>query len=242
MRPSLFLWKAIMNSSKIDVENRFFRYGIIEGNLEVKKLLKDTGERIIPDKMNHMNNMLIEHVARYHFASLFVQGRVLDFACGSGYGTHILAKKCKEKVSEVVGVDINENALEYAAAKYYHPQSLFKQANVVAANVPEQLGEFDCVVSFETIEHVNEEKQFMNNIYQLLKPGGTLIISTPFGKGRGIPCKNPYHVHQLTETEFQHLFSRFTATSFYYQANALILPAESKNDVSFPIGIAVCEK
>src|SRR5699024_11391348 len=80
------------------------------------------------------------------------------------------------------------------------------------------------------------------NIYEMLYPGGTLILSTPFGEGRGKPCKNPFHVHQLTEEEFQELFVNYASVSYYYQENALIIPAESAKGKSFPLGIVVCRK
>ncbi|HLR51353.1 MAG TPA: class I SAM-dependent methyltransferase [Candidatus Avamphibacillus sp.] len=205
-------------------------------------MLEDTGERVILEKMNIMSSMLIEHLARYHFASQFAEGRVLDFACGTGYGTHIIAKKCKEKVSEVIGVDKEKEALKYAEHTYYHPKSTFKQTDVADKNTPEQLGKFDYIVSFETLEHIQDEKQFLDNIYEMLYPGGTLILSTPFGEGRGKPCKNPFHVHQLTEEEFQELFVNYASVSYYYQENALIIPAESAKGKSFPLGIVVCRK
>jgi|SRR5690625_3260019 len=205
-------------------------------------MLEDTGERIIPEKMNIMSSMLVEHLARYHFASLFTEGRILDFACGSGYGTHIIAKRCKEKVSEVVGVDMEKEALNYAEYTYYHPKSTFKLADVTDANIPNQLGKFDYIISFETLEHIQDEEQFLDNIYEMLQPGGTLILSTPFGKGRAKPCKNPFHVHQLKEEEFRELFVNYSSVSYYYQEHALIIPAESAKGRHFPLGIVICQK
>lgn len=148
-------------------------------------MLKDTGERIIPEKMKITNELLLEHIARYHFASNYIQGRVLDFASGSGYGSHIIAKKSKKKIDEVIGVDIDVKAVKYARSTYYHPLTTYLNEDVTDPHLPEKLGQFDSILSFETIEHVIEEKQFLSNVYNLLKPEGTLILSTPFGKGRG---------------------------------------------------------
>lgn len=205
-------------------------------------MVKDTGERVIPEKMKVTNNMLIEHLARYHFAGLLANGRVLDMACGSGYGTHILAKNSKHHVDEVIGIDKEQAALDYAEYKYFHPQSTFKKANVVDPALPGQLGKFDCIVSFETLEHIQDEKQFLANINQMLKANGMLILSTPFGKGRGQPCQNPFHVHQLTIDEFKDLFNDYASTTYYLQKSALIIPAELAQGTHFPIGIAVCRK
>lgn len=207
-------------------------------------MLEDTGERVIPEKMEATNQLLIEHVARYQFAMPFVQGKVLDFACGSGYGTHMIAKQAKDKIDQVLGVDIDPDALKYAEGRYYHPKSKFIEGDVTDPDLPNQLGEFDTIVSFETIEHVAEEKVFLKNVYQLLKPGGQLILSTPFGEGRGIPSGNPFHVHQITVEEFKHLFDGFAYQSieFYYQKGALIVPESYDSDQHFPLGIAVCKK
>ncbi|MGP4108006.1 class I SAM-dependent methyltransferase [Virgibacillus sp. L01] len=205
-------------------------------------MLKDTGERVIPEKMKITNELLIEHMARYHFASDFVHGRVLDFASGTGYGTHIIAKKCKDKVNEVVGVDIDPESVKYARATFYHPLSTFIECDVTDPAVPDKLGQFDCILSFETIEHVEEESQFLANIYQMLKPGGTLILSTPFGEGRGVPCGSPFHVHQLRVDEFRNLFPKYTAKEFYFQKSALIKPADFNTTEKLPLGLVICKK
>lgn len=205
-------------------------------------MLEDTGERIFPEKMKISNELLIEHIARYHFAADFLHGRVLDFSCGSGYGSHILAKKCKKKIDEVIGVDINEEVIDYARKTYYHPLTTYLNENVIDPLLPEKLGKFDVIVSFETIEHVTEEDQFLSNVYHLLKPGGLLLLSTPFGKGRGEPCGSPFHVHQLTAEEFFDLFPNYQKADFYVQKGALIKPADLSVPVHYPLGIAVCKK
>ncbi|HLR79744.1 MAG TPA: class I SAM-dependent methyltransferase [Bacillota bacterium] len=205
-------------------------------------MLKDTGERVILEKMKRTNPLLIEHLARYHFACEYAYGRVLDFASGTGYGSHIIAKTCKKKVTEVIGVDVDANAVQYARSTYFHPRSSFLQKDVTDESLPDQLGAFDVIVSFETFEHIEEEEQYMSNIYQLLKKGGTLILSTPFGKGRGIPSGNRFHVHQLTVVEFKELFSDYSDVEFYFQKGALIVPENFATKKYFPLGIAVCRK
>lgn len=208
-------------------------------------MLEDTGERIIPEKMKITNELLIEHVARYHFALPYIKGgRVLDFACGTGFGTHIIAKKNKKLVEEVIGIDIDADSLAYAKKNYYHPKSAYQQADVTDQSLVEQLGLFDTILSFETYEHIEEEEKFLSNIYHLLKPGGTLVLSTPFGKGRGTPCGSPFHIHQITQKEFYHLFDafNFSVVNYYMQKGALIEPANSARLEYYPLGIVVCEK
>lgn len=208
----------------------------------MKSVIEYTGERVIPDKMKPTNGLLLEHLARYHFSYLYTKGRVLDFACGSGYGTHMLAKANKAHVSEIIGIDIDHDTVQYAKKAFYHPLVAYKQEDAVDPSLPDRLGLFDTIVSFETIEHVENELQFLRNIDRMLKPGGILILSTPFGQGRGKPCGSPFHVHQLTKEEFKDLFHMYRNVEFFGQRGVLIEPLEDGRDTYLPIGIAVCKK
>lgn len=217
---------------------------MIRKNVEISgdHVLKDTGERIIPDQMDRMNALLMEHLARYYFSLPHVRGRVLDFATGTGYGAHIIAKKCKKKITEIVGIDIVPEVIEYALGRYYHPLSSFAVEDVTEPNLVDKLGTFDVILSFETIEHVKEEEQFLKNIFQLLKPNGKLILSTPFGEGRGKPSGSPFHVHQLTPQEFFRLFDQYSSRNFYYQIGPLIEPIDSSKQKNHPLGIVIAKK
>ncbi|WP_461202779.1 class I SAM-dependent methyltransferase [Anoxybacillus sp. TBDG-1] len=203
-------------------------------------MIEYTGERVIPELMKPTNGLLLEHIARYQFAIPYLKGRILDFACGSGFGSHMMAKLAKKQIDQIVAIDIDQEIIRYAKKTYYHPLVTYQVENAVDPNLPEKLGQFDCIVSFETIEHVKEEEQFLSNIYNMLKPGGKLILSTPFGQGRGKPTKEPFHVHQLTKEEFTSLFSEYKDKQFFYQKGVLIEPG--RDDVHYPLGIAVCTK
>lgn len=82
------------------------------------------------------NPLLIEHLARYHFASYYVYGKVLNFACGTGFGSHIIVKNCKEKVVEVVGLDDDEHVINYAKSTYYQPKTKFLVGDVTDPSLP----------------------------------------------------------------------------------------------------------
>jgi 2-polyprenyl-3-methyl-5-hydroxy-6-metoxy-1,4-benzoquinol methylase len=204
-------------------------------------MLEYTGERVIPELMKPTNGMLLEHLARYYFALPYVRGRVLDLACGVGYGAHMVARMTRRQIDQIVAVDIDQATIDYARKHYYNPRLHFQQGDAVDPHLPAQLGTFDTLLSFETIEHVAEEEQFMTNLYALLNPGGTLILSTPFGKGRGKPTKEPFHVHQYTEEEFTSLFDRFANVQFYYQRGPTF-EATKREGVRYPIGMAICTK
>ena len=105
----------------------------------------------------------MQHLERYRFArELLKPGqKVLDIACGTGYGTDILLKHgC-----EVIGADIDDGILEEAKKKWNH--SDFRAADVL--NLPFEKGAFDAVVSFETIEHVTDGKRFLSEMKKVLK-------------------------------------------------------------------------
>lgn len=203
-------------------------------------MLEHSEERVTPEFMDPLNPMLLEHLARYHFSMLYAKGRVLDFACGSGYGTQLVAKLNKQNLNEIIGVDLNEDAITYARARYHHPLASYQVADVTDTTLPEQLGTFDTILSFETLEHIHDEAAFMSNLYRLLKPGGTLVMSTPYGEGRGIPCGQPFHVHQLTREEFRDLFTSYKSVTIYNQKGVLIEPP--REGIHYPLGIAVCVK
>ncbi|WP_270182600.1 class I SAM-dependent methyltransferase [Alkalihalobacillus sp. CinArs1] len=203
-------------------------------------MLENTGERIIPDTMKPTNGMLLEHLARYYFASEFVKGRTLDIASGSGYGSQYLAKKNKSIITELVGADRSIEAITYARGRYHHPLVTYECADALDPKLPSKLGQFDSIVSFETLEHVEDDRQFLRNLMKMLKTGGTLIVSTPFGRGRGKPTNEPFHIHQLTEEEFRELLSPYKKVDYYYQRGVIFEPPREGTKYSF--GIAIIEK
>lgn len=199
-----------------------------------------TGERIIPKLMKPTNGMLLEHVARYYFATPYIKGRVLDIACGTGYGCHMVAKERKREITEVVGVDFDPETVAYANVEYNHQKVTYVQGNALDPELPDRLGSFDTILSFETIEHVEDDRLFMDNLYRMLKPGGTLVLSSPFGRGRGQPTSEPFHVHQLTPEEFGELFTPFREVDIYYQRGVTF--EKPREGVRYFIGVAVCVK
>jgi len=156
-----------------------------------------TGERFVLGATDI--ELEIEHLNRYHFATQFVEGKnVLDAACGTGYGCAILAHNAQK----VTGIDISEESVDYAAQRYGGDNISFQRASIESIPYPEST--FDVVVSFETLEHVDElaQGQFMREIRRVLKPDGLLIMSTPnhsvYSK-RGV---NEFHIKELTDMEF----------------------------------------
>jgi SAM-dependent methyltransferase len=171
----------------------------------------NAGERMIPEVYGGFT--FWEHVYRYAFASRFVAGkRVLDIACGEGYGAAALQKA---GAAHVIGVDISESVCLHARKKY----GLDARPGT-GEQIPLPDNSVDAVVSFETIEHVANPNRFLDECARVLAPGGKLIISTP-NKGvytwpGGAP--NPHHCSEMTEEEFSSaLHSRFRDSRFFTQ-------------------------
>ncbi|HZG57197.1 class I SAM-dependent methyltransferase [Paenibacillus sp.] len=205
--------------------------------------MERTGERLVPKGMKPTNGMLLEHLARYYFAAPYARGRVLDIACGVGYGSHMTAKERKREVREIVAVDNDPDAIRYALQEYHHQKISYLQADALDPALPERLGLFDTILSFETVEHVEDDRLFVAQLYRMLRPGGTLVMSSPYGRGRGQPTSEPFHMHQLTPEEFRGLFEEhaFTHKEFYEQ-RGLTFEREPREGVRYFLGIAVCTK
>ena len=162
-------------------------------------MLRDTGERLLPDE--HRETLIhAEHLARYRLAASLVQGRrVLDAACGEGYGTALLAEA---GARSAVGVDNAEEAVSHARAKYGLD---YRQAGVT--ELPFVDGSFDVVVSFETIEHVADPPSALGEFRRVLTEDGLLIVSTP--NSRTYRIGNPYHVREYDTAEFVDLLGTY---------------------------------
>lgn len=161
-----------------------------------------TGERFLPDCEREI---WYEHFHRYTMAVSFAEGKkVLDAACGEGYGSHLLA----QKASSVVGVDVSETAIEHAKKHYPKENLSFKVSNVLAMNFIDN--SFDLVVSFETLEHLVEHDELLIEFKRILKPDGVLLISTPDKKEYSDKTgfNNEYHLKELYQHEFDELLKQ----------------------------------
>jgi 2-polyprenyl-3-methyl-5-hydroxy-6-metoxy-1,4-benzoquinol methylase len=145
------------------------------------------------------------HVARYASAKQFCNGlKVLDVACGEGYGSKMLLNW---GASSVLGVDISEDAITKAKNRFNEKNLEFRQ---LEADNQEFLDEqFDLVVSFETIEHVSNPNQFLVNIKKSLNKGGIAVISCPndawyYANGGW----NPFHKNVWNADQFRTLVGK----------------------------------
>ena len=136
-------------------------------------MLEWTGERFIPWMAGAQIHY--EHLHRYAFAAQFVRGkRVLDLACGEGYGSNILSKEA----AYVVGVDLAQNAVYHASSRYTRDNLRFIQGSILEIPIRGEK-EFDVVVCFEAIEHVADQDKLLSEVKRLLKENGVFLVSTP---------------------------------------------------------------
>jgi SAM-dependent methyltransferase len=164
--------------------------------------LELTGERTLPD-VPAENYWFRRHLAVYQWIAERVGGmRVLDMACGEGYGSDVLARSA----AAVVGVDGNPEAFEHARLRYARPGLTFERGLVETFGSP---GEFDAVVFLQTIEHVADPAAVLEHFRRLLSPGGVAFVSTPnlltLAPEGAAKSDNPWHLREYRADEFDEL-------------------------------------
>jgi SAM-dependent methyltransferase len=161
-----------------------------------------TGERTLPD-VPLENYWFRRHLAVYEWISARVAGcRVLDMACGEGYGSAVIARRA----ASVVGLDANLEAHEHAKLRYQAPNLSFARGMVENFGEP---GSFDAVVFLQTIEHVFDPPAVLAHHRALLAPGGSVYVSTPnlltIAPQGAEKSGNPWHIREYRAAEFQRL-------------------------------------
>lgn len=155
---------------------------------------RDIHARITPTVMRHLR--------RYDFADKIIPaGRVLDAACGSGYGSSIIGEN-----REYIGVDLSDSAVSFAQ-KNYGPHK-YHIADINA--LPFDANWFDSVVSFETLEHVPDPVAALKEFRRVLKPGGILVAS--------VPLLHPDLIHHYKKYCYSEVIGMFEAVGLLPQS------------------------
>lgn len=158
-------------------------------------------ERIVPDETSP--GPLAIHEKRYRFALQYCAAkRVLDAACGVGYGSALLA----ERAAEVVGVDLSEEAIAYARSRYAQPNVEFRVEDLQALSLDDR--SFDVVCSFETLEHLPDRDAFLGHVARVLRDEGVLVLSTPRVDETTESPDNPHHFVEYSRRDFEELLRR----------------------------------
>jgi ubiquinone/menaquinone biosynthesis C-methylase UbiE len=118
-----------------------------------------------------------EHIHRYNVALNYISetDKVIDIACGNGFGSSMISNKTK---GIVIGADISNETIEYCSTKFSNQPNLeFKIVD--GTNISFEDNYFEKLISFETIEHTTQYKKMIQEFYRVLKSKGIAVISTP---------------------------------------------------------------
>lgn len=172
---------------------------------------------------------LSHHLQRYLFCLDFLPvGVVLDAACGSGYGSYLIARN---KDCSVTGIDISKEAIDYAQTNFQLPRLSFDNQNVMSTGYSDD--HFDAIVSFETLEHLEYPEEAVLEFLRVLKPGGVFIASVPdFDTNIGAGHLNPFHFNEMKLNQFKEMLSsKFANVGIFYQESEHV--KESQGFVRF---------
>jgi SAM-dependent methyltransferase len=167
--------------------------------------LELTGERTLPD-VPAENYWFRRHLAVYEWIGARVVGlRVIDMACGEGYGSEVLSRGA----ADVLGVDANPEAYEHARLRYRRANLRFERGMVESHGEPSSS---DAVVLLQTIEHVYDPVAVLKHFHSILAPGGVAYVSTPNVLTLAAPgaekSDNPWHLKEYRAGEFRELCER----------------------------------
>jgi len=159
-------------------------------------------ERIVPDQLQSAeatgSETLQLHMERYAFATEnLIQGRVLDIACGVGYGTAMLATS--KLITHAMGVDISAAAVRFASQRYGNEKISFQCSDALTFSSDNC---FENIVSLETIEHVDHPQIFFAHLASMLAPGGRLVASVPVTPSVDA---NPHHKSNFSVKSFREM-------------------------------------
>lgn len=170
-----------------------------------------------------------DHWERYEFAALLCPPgeRILDVACGCGYGTSLLAQATG---GILVGLDVDKYSINWAN-KYYSGNVKFLGIED-EKRWPIEDNSIDVVVSLETIEHVSDPENFLSEVKRILVNDGILILSTPINETeeRFSPV-NRFHVREYSWEELDNLLSKYFSVEkkFSQVSNLGIITARISN-------------
>jgi len=155
-----------------------------------------------------------EHLHRYRFAREFAKDKkVLDLACGEGYGSFMLSEVSKG----IIGIDIDKNVIGHATSKYNKENLRFIVGSIKEIPI-EGKDIFDLIICFEALEHITEQDKLITEVKRLLRPDGIFLVSSPnkyiYSDQSGY--QNPFHKRELYFNEFTKLLDKYFKHTYIY--------------------------
>lgn len=171
-------------------------------------------ERINEENINDI--LQYEHEDRYLFASDLIHGNVLDLACGIGYGSKILFQA--STIKSYTGVDVSSDAIKYAKENYHNEKTTF--LNESGLTIEFEQNSFDNIISFETLEHIEEYEIIVEKFATWLKNDGIFIGSVPDtifeNTCEEVYGKNPYHLVRFNQIKIDNLLKKYFKNIQYF--------------------------
>ena len=149
-----------------------------------------TAERVSLEKSD--NYVFQRSVLAYHRAAELVSGDILEIGTGSGYGVEIIAPKATRYIT--IDKHLPQNPLQLDNVEYYEME---------VPPIGFESGSFDAVVSFQVIEHIDDDIDFVREVARVLRPGGKFVVSTP--NAPMSLTRNPWHVREYNADELRNL-------------------------------------
>ena len=129
--------------------------------------------------------------------------RVLDVACGEGFGAGLLGKRG----AKVWAVDLDLSVLRLARSRYGRPAVRFVAMD--AARLALASERFDLVISQDTLEHVQDDTRFVGELHRILGPGGNLVVMTPAASVHTTAPQNPFHLREYSVESLRELLAPY---------------------------------
>ena len=149
-----------------------------------------TAERVSLEMTD--NYVFQRSLLAYHTAAKLVSGDILEIGTGSGYGVEIIAPKATRYIS--VDKTLPKNILQLDNVEYY---------DMTVPPIEFENGMFNAVVSFQVIEHIKEDLEFVREVARVLRPGGMFVVSTP--NAPMSLTRNPWHVREYNADELRNI-------------------------------------
>lgn len=138
----------------------------------------------------------------YYLSQEYISGNVLEVGCGEGRGVELIAPKA----DSYTGIDKISHVIENLKSKY--PEGDFQQVVIPPfSGLADDV--YDVVISFQVIEHIKKDHEYLKEIHRVLKPGGKALITTPNIKMS--LSRNPWHIREYTVKELSTLAKKLFA-------------------------------